>query len=183
MTPGAPDRDPLPPPAPSLAGLMAARLAQVARRRTTAPSIPRPSWRSAALLALLIAAGPLITWLAATLLASRNEGAAAQLAARVAPVQAAQATRDDARRLLAVTLARPGPAQLLDQLAAVLPPDAHLARAERLANGALEIEVATSDPDALRAALRRSPALAGLRDVRQQEGEGRTLVLLRRGGA
>ncbi|WP_245824570.1 hypothetical protein [Sphingomonas azotifigens] len=117
------------------------------------------------------------------MLAKRAEDEAAQLHARTAPLLAAQHARSDARRILSAALARPGPAQLLDQLAAALPADSSVTRAERLADGALEIEVTTSDPDALRAALRRSPPLAGLRDVRQQEGEGRTLVLLRQGGA
>lgn len=181
MTPDAPDRDPNPP-SHSLAGLVVLRLRRLAGWRPRPGAGTRRPPRLAVLLALLIAAGPLVTTLAAAAMTAQALEQIAALHARLAPRLAAEQARGAARRILAGALDRPGPAPLLDALAAVLPPDASVARAERLANGTLEIEVATSDPDALRAALRRAPALAGLRDVRQQEGEGRTLVLLRRAG-
>ncbi|OAN57257.1 hypothetical protein A7X12_08575 [Sphingomonas sp. TDK1] len=177
MTPAEPDRDT--PPMPSLAGQLGVRLQGFVRwRPLPAPAGQGGRWPSVALV-LLIAAGPMATMLGAMALASKVEAEARAAHARLAPRVAAERAWGAARDVLSAALHRAGPAQLLDQLAAVLPADASVARAERLANGALEIEIATSDPDALRAALRRSPALAGLRDVRQQEGEGRTLVLLR----
>ncbi len=173
---GAPPSD-VPP--PSLAG----QLAMLVRRRRGA----RPAdgekgavarWPAVAL-ALLIAAGPVCTIGGAQLLRAAAAGEAARLEAQAAPRRAAERGREQARHVLGAAITRPGPAALLDQIAAVLPQDDTLTRAERAADGSLEIEVATGDPDALRSAMRRQPALAGLRDVRQREGEGRTIVLLR----
>jgi hypothetical protein len=130
-------------------------------------------------MALLLAAGPVATIVGATLLANVTSSEAAGLEARLAPRRVAEQGRDAARTILASAIVRPGPAALLDSVAAALPADAALVRAERREDGMLELEVLVSDPDALRSALHRVPALAGLRDVRQQEGEGRTLVLLR----
>lgn len=178
MTPDAADRDPLPPPRPSLAGQIVARV-----RRPAAPRGPAaPRWL-AIVLALVLAAGPIATIAAAHWLETGVRAAARRLDARVAPGQAAQQARSEARRILAAALVRPGPAQLLDQLAAALPAEANVVRAERKADGMLEVEVATSDPDALRSALRRAAGLSGLHDIGQQEGGGRTLVLLRGAGS
>lgn len=133
-----------------------------------------------AALALTIAAGPLLTIAGAALLSHAVARDEARIAATLAPRLAAAQERGRARQSLGRAIAAPGPAALLDQLAAALPSDATLVRAERRADGMTEIEVATGDPDALRAALRRTPALAGLRDVHQREADGRTIVLLRR---
>jgi hypothetical protein len=130
-------------------------------------------------LAALVAAGPVLTTMGATILADGAERETRQVDATLGPRRIAEQRRAEARTALSTAILRPGPAALLDGLAAALPSDAALVRAERGADGTLALEVAVSDPDALRGALRRVPALAGLRDVRQQEGEGRTLVLLR----
>jgi len=132
-----------------------------------------------AALAALIAAGPLATIAGAAWLRSDAEKVATGLESQLSPRRAAEQEREKARVLLGAAITQPGPAALLDQVSAALPPEDSLARAERAEDGRLEIDVATSDPDALRGAMRRQPALAGLRDVRQREGEGRTLVLFR----
>lgn len=150
---------------------------QVADR---APLAPRKGLRPVTVgLALLIALGPLATALGATLLADAARRETAKIEATLAPVRRSAQRQAAARTLLSDAIARPGPVALLDAVATALPADAALVRAERREDGLIELEVAASDPDALRSALRRVPALAGLRDVRQQEGEGRTLVLLR----
>jgi len=180
MTPDAAPSDPSPPPS------LAARLGGWARdrrrlRRTAGPDAPesaRRRWVTPAL-AALIAAGPLATLAGATLLANAVERETTRLEATLAPRRITEQRRAAAHGALSAALLRPGLAALLDGVAAALPADAALVRAERGADGALVLEVSVSDPDALRSALRRVPGLAGLRDVRQQEGEGRTLVLLR----
>lgn len=163
---------------PSLAGQMVMRLG---RHRHVSPKKEEPAPRLwvAPLLALLIAGGPLgalvgARWLGA--IASRD---AARLEAQQAPQREAARARMLARDVLGAAVARPGPAALLDQVAAALPKEDRLARAALRDDGTLELEVATSDPDALRSALRRVPMLAALRDVRQREGDGGTRVLLR----
>ncbi|NLS27331.1 hypothetical protein S2M10_23260 [Sphingomonas sp. S2M10] len=182
MTPDAPDRDPTMPP-PSLA-LRAFGWARARARRPVAPvdkaaeAVAAGSWIVPAL-ALLVAAGPIATLAGATLLAGRAQRETAAAEAALAPRYAADQARGAARTMLGAAIVQPGPAALLDTLSTALPADAALMRAERQADGTLELEVAVSDPDALRTALRRVPALAGLRDVRQQEGEGRTMVVLR----
>lgn len=171
--------DPVPGPSqPSLAGQFAARLR---RGRPASPQQAAPGARPwiAPLLALLIAAGPFGTLIGARWFGEIASRDAARLEARQAPQREAARARMLARDVLGAAVARPGPAALLDQVAAALPKEDVLTRAALREDGTLELEVATSDPDALRSALRRVPALAPFRDVRQREGEGRTRVLLR----
>ncbi|WP_294330267.1 hypothetical protein [uncultured Sphingomonas sp.] len=163
---------------PSLAAQMAARF------RRDKPVSPTPAATAARpwvapLLALLIVAGPLATLVGAKWLGAIARRDAARLDAQQALRREAERARMQARDVLGAALARPGPATLLDGAAAALPKEDMLARAALREDGTLELEVVTSDPDALRSALRRVPALAPLRDVRQREGEGRTRVLLR----
>jgi hypothetical protein len=49
-------------------------------------------------------------------------------------------------------------------------------RAERTRAGALEIDIATSDPDKLRMALRRAPEFAQIRNVAQRQDDARMIV-------
>lgn len=179
MTPDAPDRAPSPSPSLAARALGWAR-AKRRRKAIAAPQRPERSrrWVLPAL-ALLVAAGPLATLVGATVLAERAQRDTAAAEAAIAPRHATEQAYATARTMLDAAIVQPGPAALLDTLAAALPADAALMRAERQADGTLELEAAVSDPDSLRSALRRVPALAGLRDVRQQEGEGRTRVLLR----
>jgi hypothetical protein len=180
MTSDAGHSDPTPP--PSLAGRLGGWVRDRRRPRdladTDSPKLIGRRWVMPAL-AMLVAAGPLATLIGASLLAHVTEGDTRWMEAARAPRRIAEARREAAHMSLSAAMVRPGPAALLDGVAAALPADAALVRAERRPDGALALEVSVSDPDALRSALRRVPALAGLRDVRQQEGEGRTLVLLR----
>lgn len=180
MTLDAADRDP-PPPRPSLFGRAIAGARARARRaqRETSEAAPgSPPWMIPTL-ALLIAAGPLATIAVAALLQHSVQRETAAEEAASAPRRAAAQGQAAARAILSAAIARPGPAAMLDALSPVLPADASLVRAEQREDGVIEFEVAVSDPDALRSALRRVPALARLRDVRQQESDGRTVVLLR----
>lgn len=176
MTPDADDQDSFSPPPPSLA----TRAVRWARGvKAASPATAEGGRWVVVALAALIAAGPLATMLGAAVLARAVQHDSAVLAAQQAPRRAAARSRAAAHAVLSAAIVRPGPAALLDGVAVALPADAAMARAERRPDGMLELEIAVSDPDALRGALRRVPALAHLRDVRQQEGEGRTLVLLR----
>lgn len=174
------DASPPDPQPPSLAGRLVALLRRPTRASGNSDQAgdTHPRWAAAAL-AALIAAGPLATIAGAAWLRSDAEKVATGFESQLAPRRAAEQEREKARVLLGAAITQPGPAALLDQVSAALPPEDTLARAERAEDGRLEIDVATSDPDALRGAMRRQPALAGLRDVRQREGEGRTLVLFR----
>lgn len=167
------------PPRPSLAGRLATRIRRGGRGDGKDPGGGTASPRIVVALAVLVAAGPLATIAGAMWLRAGLVQDTARMEAQLAPHRLEEQRRARVREVLGVAMARPGPAALLDELAAALSPEDTLARAERTAEGNLELEVATSDPDALRSALRRQPALAQLRDVRQREGEGRTLVLLR----
>ncbi len=179
MTPEAADRDP--PPPPSLVGRALERLHRRPRAvEGSAVPVARP-WLILTL-ALLIAAGPVATIAGATLLTRAVVRETAVVQAASAPRLVAARQQEAARAVLATAMARPGPAALLDALAPALPADAALVRAEQRADGTLEIALVAGDPDALRSAVRRVPALAGLRDVRQQESDGRTSVTLRQAG-
>jgi hypothetical protein len=189
MKAGAPD----PPQIPVAPGeSLAARLAQAMRRRavprTRLPDEQRPRAAArnrrplamAAALAALIAAGPLLTGAGARLLRIAVDRDIVALQQALAPRLAADHDRAVVRDTLKATLANPGPAETLDRIAAVLPADARLVRVERLADQALELDIATADPDALRAALHRAPMLAGLRDVGQRQADGMMIVSLRK---
>ncbi|WP_093297732.1 hypothetical protein [Sphingomonas sp. NFR04] len=180
MTMDAGHSDPSPPPslAARLGGWARARRRLPRRAGHDAPEAAGRRWVTP-VLAGLIVAGPLATLAGATLLANAAERETTRLDATLAPRRITEQRRAAVHGMLSAAMLRPGPTALLDRVAAALPADAALVRAERSADGALVLEVSVSDPDALRSALRRVPALAGLRDVRQHEGEGRTLVLLR----
>ncbi|MEI9851845.1 MAG: hypothetical protein WDN24_14570 [Sphingomonas sp.] len=74
---------------------------------------------------------------------------------------------------------RPTIGATLDALARALPPEASLIRAGRDAQGLLTVEVAAPDPDQLRAAIRRDPLLAALRDTGQRQQEATMIVTMR----
>lgn len=159
-----------------------ARAAALRARLAEPPSNRRPEpareWRLAAALAALIAAGPVATIAGAHLLAHDVRADATQLERAAAPQMAERrATRED-RAQLAGLAGRPTLGSTLEAFARVLPADAALVRLERGPGGLLEADVSTPDPDALRAALRRDPALAALRDLRQQQGDAVMIVSL-----
>lgn len=180
MRAGEPDREDVPAPGESLAG----RLLRAGRTRGAADASREPArwWREATLVAGLIGLGPVLTIGGAKLLAARERTQTARLEAQLAPRMARRADAEQARERLASVLERPTLAGTLDALARALPKDASLVRAERSGEGELQLEVRTPDPDALRGALRRTPALARLRETGQQRGDAAMIVSLR-GGA
>lgn len=174
---GKPDSEPAPP-APSLAQ----RLAAIGRGRRAgagkqANAAKWPEASIAALVAALIAAGPLLTIGGATLLTGRQHDAIARLGAEAAPrIEAARAAAE-ARGQMDAVLRRRTLAATIETLARALPADATLVRAGRTAQGVLELEIATPDPDRLRSALRRVPAFARLRNTGQRQADTKMIVL------
>lgn len=181
MRAGEPDKDDVPPPDESLT----AKLFRSVRGARSAPAEDRPAveWRHAAMLAGLIAMGPVLTISGARMLAAQERAQAAQLEAQLAPRLARRASAEQARELLSPVAGRATLGATLEALARGLPKDASVVRAERGADGVLELALRTPDPDALRAALRRVPALAGLREVGQQRSDAAMIVMLRGTGA
>lgn len=150
----------------------------VGRIARVRPRLDRRGWRVAVVVALLIIAGPLLTIAGARLLEEHVRGetllierSPATVAARAADVQQSALRQLLARQAIVVTL---------DGLARTLPYNASLTFIEANGEGALRIEVATPDPDRVRAALRRDPATAALRDAGQRRGGGVMLVTLER---
>ena len=168
MQAGQPDRESETEPQASLGARLAASLRGPAGARELAAAV-----------AVLIALGPLATIAGAKLLTAQARGEAARLQSEQAPRLAADLAAERARIEMASALRRPSAASTLDALARGLPADATLVSAARTAQGVLEVEVTTPDPDALRATLRRDPALTGLRDMSQRQAETAMIVSLR----
>jgi hypothetical protein len=173
------------PPRGSLIGVV--RAAMLARAGGVRPWLAQPpavqagkrAWWIAAAVALLIATGPIATILGANLAAASARAETERLREQAAPrVAAEQAAARDRAELVAL-LRRPGLGATVEALARALPPEASLVRVERNRAGLLEVDVTAPDPDRLRAALRREPALARLRDAGQQRGELTMTVSLR----
>ena len=82
--------------------------------------------------------------------------------------------------MLREAVRQPGAAILLNHVAAAIPADARVARMRKAADGAMEIEITAPDPDLLRAALRRTPALASFRETGQRRAGAMIAVTLRR---
>ncbi|TGX54248.1 hypothetical protein E5A73_09050 [Sphingomonas gei] len=163
-------------PEPSLAHRLAALVKRGPRGNANPPGATRPDAGIAALVAVLIAAGPLLTIGGATLLTARQRIAAARLADEASPRIKAARNAVEARGQIAALLGRPPLGATIEALARVLPPDAALVRAGRTAQGLLEIEVEVPDPDKLRAALRRAPAFARLRNTGQRQADAKMIV-------
>ena len=163
----------------SLADRMAQRLA-AREPRAPRPEGVRVDWRLAASLAALIALGPLVTIVGAGLLERNARAEAARLGAQAAPRLKVEAQARDARTALRGAVRDAGVAVWLDRLAAAIPADARVARMARAADGAIEIEITAPDPDLLRTALRRDPALTGFRETGQRRAGAMIAVTLRR---
>lgn len=139
----------------------------------------RREWWIAGAVAALIAAGPLATIIGASLLANGTNAAVQKLREQTAPRTAATQSAARERAALVALLRSPGLGESVEALARALPADASLERVERNAAGLLEVDLTAPDPDRLRAALRREPALARLRDTGQQQGELAMTISLR----
>ena len=143
-------------------------------------AMPLPGgWRAAAGLGTLLAAGPLLPLAGASMLAQHERNATVRLQAQLAPRLDAEATAREARAALANAAGRAAPGQVLELLAGVLPAEARLARVERTRDGGLELDAAGSDPDTLRAAIRRAPELAGMRNTSQRRTDAAMIVSMR----
>lgn len=157
-----PEKLPPPDPAPSLAERLgaAARVSEGPVRRSRAIG-----WA----LALLLPLGPILTQFGA-------DAMTAHLAALPAPTESEPSRRERH------ALARLGPAAFaatVDRIARLLPPEARLvslAVDRRDGDAALTAEIATADPDRLRAALAREAGGARLRAVGERRGDGVILV-------
>lgn len=171
MQAGKPDSDDAQPPAPSLAG----KLAGVWRRDAAAED-GWPGQRMALVVVGLIALGPLLTIGGAKMLAAREAHKSATLQTELAPRIEATRQAEIARTRLSEALARRPMANTLEALGRVLPAEAAVVRAERTKGGALEIDIATPDPDKLRMALRRAPEFGQIRNVAQRQGDAGMIV-------
>lgn len=163
----------------SLADRMAQRFAAGAARPPLAVAGP-VNWRFAAALAGVIALAPLTTILGAGLLERGARAEAARLRAQAAPRLATEARAEAARDALRSAARDAGIPAWLDRVAAAIPADARVARMARAADGAMELDISTPDPDLLRGALRRDRALAGFRETGQRRAGAMILVTLRR---
>lgn len=145
--------------------------------------VPGPvEWRRAAALAGMIALAPLATILGANLLQARAQAETARLTTQAAPRVKAAAQAQAAREALREATREQSVAVWLDRVAAAIPADARVARMAKAADGTLELEVSTPDPDLLRGALRRDPALAGFRETGQRRAGAMIAVTLRTSG-
>lgn len=171
MDAGKPDPDEARQQAQSLSQRFAVALRGVA--------VPGGGWRLAAAVGAFVALGPVVTIAGAMLLTRHERGEAAKLQAELAPRLATERVARDARAELGRAAARPAMGVTLDLLAGALPSDAALTRAERTRQDALELDIATPDPDALRAAVRRAPEFARLRDTSQRRTDAAMIVSMR----
>ena len=157
------------------------RLARGAARATWRwPALPPLDLRLAAALAGTIALGPLLGIVGAQLLRAtieaENRDLAMQLEARLAP----EAARRTGWETLRDAVRQPTMSATLERLAHALPDDARLVSAARGADGRVAVEIATGDPDQLRAALRRDPKLSGMQERGQRRSrDARVIVTLR----
>lgn len=175
MAQNEPERDSLVP------RLIAAAQMRLSALRQPAGQGPR-EWQVGAAVALLIAAGPVATIAGAGLLARATRAETLRLQTEATPRVAAQQAAARDRIELGAVLRRPTLGATLEALARALPAEAVLLRAQRDRHGLLEVEVAAPDPDQLRAALRREPMLAALRDAGQRQGEAAMIVSLKEPG-
>ena len=158
--------------------------ARPAPRAAVPADAPQPTARerpdrAAILLAIAIVATPLLTLAGATVLTTQLRRETQALIEQSAPTVAVRAERDRARAMLAAAWNAPTLGTTLEAIGRVLPEDAALVRVERNA-GPLTIDIAAPDPDRMLSALRRDPALGGLRAVAQSrtEGDGRMRITL-----
>lgn len=133
-----------------------------------------PAWVGWAVAALIVA-GPLLTLGGGALLTARARAEAGRLEAETAPRRAAMAKATEARTMLRAAITAPAVGSTLDTLATLLPVEDRLVAVAADGSGALAVEIATVDPDRLRAAIRAS-RLAGLREAGQRRGEGVLVV-------
>ena len=157
---------------------------RLARRAVRGVRIPRafPAFdlHLACAAAAVVALAPLSVIVGAhalrTGVEAENRALKAQLDTRLAP----QAARRAAGGALRDAVRAPALTRTLERLAQTLPDDARVVSAMREAGGRVQVEIAVSDPDVLRGALRRDPALAALQESGQRRTpDARVVVTLR----
>ncbi|MFL9842646.1 hypothetical protein ABS767_16870 [Sphingomonas sp. ST-64] len=164
-------------PRQSLFDSIARRTGAVTWRR---PSLPAIDVRFAFALTALIALGPLLTIAGAGWLRADAQRDAEALRAQGQARFDAEGAQRSAALQFRDAVRRPTVAVTLDRIARVVPDDARLAAVAREADGTLRIEIATSDPDPLRTALRRDPLFAAMRETGQRRtADGRVVVVMR----
>lgn len=168
MQAGQPDREDLTEPRASLLGGLSAMFRNV-----------HPAHELAAAIAVLIALGPLATIAGAQLLTRQDRSEAERLRTELAPRLAAERSIEAARSEIGALVRRPAIGTTLEAFARGLPADATVIRIERNANGGLEADIIAADPDQLRAAIRRDPALAQMRNTSQRQSDTAMIVTLR----
>lgn len=172
MDAGKPDPETAPaPPADSLSRQLSSALGGV--------RLPPGGWGVATAFGALIAAGPLLTLAGASLLTAHEKRATQALEAQLAPRILAEDAARTARTALANAAGRASAGEVLETLAGVLPAEASLTRIERTADGGLELDVTGGDPDGLRAAVRRAPEFAGMRNTSQRRTDTTMIVSMR----
>lgn len=144
---------------------------------------PPAGQRAAAIVALLIAAGPLATLLGANMLAADARADARRLGAGLAPRIAQRRAVEQARDQMGAAIAQPMLGVTLEAIARALPADATVLRAERMRDGALELDISAPDPDQLRPALRSLPGIGRFRNVGQRRSDAGMIVSFRAEGA
>lgn len=165
---------------PTLAArALAATRGRFARDREGASAATGGGWQLAVALALLIAAGPLVTLIVAW---SQMPGAeaAANARGRVADERRdAEAARRAARAMFVALVRRPTLGGLAERLAQALPEEARVSSLAIASDGTVTVDVTAPDPDSLRSAMRRDPVLARLRDAGQRRGDAMMVVSFR----
>lgn len=127
-------------------------------------------------IALLIAAGPAITLAGAELLIRIER---AQLEARTTELRPrldAAAERRNGRDVLGSALGGLSLGETVEALAIALPSDDRLVSLSRNSGGQIVAQIASQDPDRLRAALRSANHLEALREQDQRRGADAILV-------
>lgn len=166
---------PLPPPDP--APSLAERLGSAIADRGAAVPPPADARRLGIMLAILLPLGPVLTLAGAEALAAWTRRVAAATANGAA---AGRADRAAAERRELGALGSTSLAERVEEMARTLPGDDRLVSLARTddARGGLLAEVATTDPDRLRAAIARDPATARLRSIGERSGDGVLIVTL-----
>ncbi|MBW4330305.1 hypothetical protein KY084_05390 [Stakelama sp. CBK3Z-3] len=171
-------------PTQSLSGKVVARLRGAARSRSRPQffaliPVTRREWMFSGAIAFLIASVPVSVCLLAGMEARSAIGARERLAAQAQGALREWSGYRGRRDALHTLIDRPGMAVTIDRIAVALPDDDRLISARRDVSGVLTVEIATADPDRLRAALHREGALSNLRDTDQRQGDGAMLVTLK----
>jgi hypothetical protein len=125
----------------------------------------------------LVLSVPLVIWIAAAVLTSKNQQSAAALAQRLAPriaIEAQAREAERARSAATALLAPPTFSALVEDLAQRLPPTAYVVALEKGADGAVSLTVDTSAPADTRSALQGTTAWRWRERLQETTADGRS---------